>query len=159
MISINPYIILFQMINFGLLVWLLNRFALGPLLTFLEKREQSIKGALHEADASKIETQRLLNEHKALLKNAQQEAKDIRLQAEAAAKKEREIILSKAQEDSARVVENAKQEIEQSIIKAKTALKSEVGSLAITLSEKLLKKDISKQAQQDVLSDYLATPK
>ncbi|RAP33118.1 ATP synthase F0 subunit B, partial [Candidatus Marinamargulisbacteria bacterium SCGC AAA071-K20] len=105
MISINIYEILMQTLNFGLLLWLLNKFLIKPLQKYLDERSDSIKGNIDSAKSSNDEAAALVTQQKGLLKEARVEAKDIREKTEFAAKKEHEEMISKTKEESKRLID------------------------------------------------------
>ena len=88
MISINLYEIAFQIINFLILLYLLNRFLTKPLSQFLTNRSESIKQNIEAAESSRTDAEKILKEQKELLKQAHQESQEIRKKAEESSKKE-----------------------------------------------------------------------
>ena len=153
MISINLYEIVFQIINFVLLLWLLNKFATKPLSNFLQKRAQSIQNDLEVAEQNKAESDKILAEQKELLKEAHQESQEIRKKAEDSAKKELNSVLVKAKADSAQIIENSKKDIELEYKRAQKSLTEQAATLSIKISEKLLKKQISEDDQQQLIQE------
>ena len=94
MISINIYEIAMQMVNFMVLLFLLNKFAIKPLSQFLETRAASIKEDIETAESNKVDSEKLLEEQKELFQKAREEAKEIRLNVEQSSKVEREQIIT-----------------------------------------------------------------
>ena len=70
MISINPYEIVMQIVNFSVLFFLLKRFLFKPLVEFLDSREAQIQGALDDAKQSKASAEQLLQDQEAALKES-----------------------------------------------------------------------------------------
>jgi F-type H+-transporting ATPase subunit b len=95
-ISINIYEIIMQMVNFLILLYLLNRFLIKPLSEFVESRSAGIKSDIDNAKKNKNDSQALLDEQKQLLNDARQEAKSIREKAEQSSVVERDQILQNA---------------------------------------------------------------
>lgn len=143
------------MINFIILVWVLNKFVISPLNTFLEKRENTIKSALKEAEENQKDAQVTLENQKKLIKEAHQEAKSIRHQAEEAAKRERELIISQSQEDAKSILANANGEITKNYLNAKKILTEEMGNIAVNLTSGLLKKNIDGTTQAALIEESL----
>ena len=70
-----------QMINFGLLLFILVKLLYKPLLAKMEERTQAIRKSLDEAQEARAEAQRQREEHAARLQAAHAEAQAIRATA------------------------------------------------------------------------------
>jgi len=154
-ISINIYEIVFQIINLGILIWLLNRFLSKPLSKFLDKRSASIKHNIDQAEQNCLETEKVLETQKASLKKSHQEAQEIRQQAESAGKKERETILAKTQEESDRMVLNAKKDIELDAKRVAKELTQRTADLTIALTQKIIQKNVDQAENEALINQYL----
>ncbi|MFC1770271.1 F0F1 ATP synthase subunit B [Candidatus Margulisiibacteriota bacterium] len=146
-----------QMVNFLILLWLLNRFLIRPLLKFMDKREEGIKKNIAQAEANKKSTEELLETKKGDLKQARQDARDILAKAESDTKKERQAMLNQTRNEAQRVLENAKKEIERDFNSAKVELKGYLADITVNLAEKVIRKQLDKKTQEDLVKDYLGT--
>lgn len=155
MISINIYEIVMQMVNFLILLFLVNRYLVKPVGKFLEERSNTIKNDLDRAENNKEESNRLLAEQKEVLKNARVEAKDIRDAAEEISKRERAVAVNEAKNDAKRIVDQARKDIEQNVMKVKQTLLSETGEIAVLLTENILKREINSADKQALVSESL----
>ncbi len=155
MISINLWEISFQIINFTILLWLINKFLVIPMNTFLDKRANSIKDDIETAEENLRKSEDLVKENKELLKQARLEAKQIRETTENASKNDRVQMLTQAKEESKRVLEQAQKEIGLSVSRAKKELLSEIGDLSVMLSERILSRTISENDKQTFVKESL----
>ena len=105
--NLSLYTILFQIINFGILVYLMKRFCYQPLLSYLDKREQLIETDLNDAKTNREKSETLLAERDALLKTAHVDAKEIRTTAEDASKQEKQVMITAAKKESEQLLEHA----------------------------------------------------
>ena len=153
MISINLYEIVFQIINFLILLYLLNRFLTKPLSEFLEKRKSTIKKNLETAENNKKEADQILKEQKDLLKQAHQDSKEIRQKAENSAKEELQSALTKAKQESAKLIESTKKEIDLEYKRAEKSLKDVTASLSVKISERILQKEISTSDNSKIIEE------
>lgn len=144
-------LVFWMFITFGIIVFLLKKFAWTPILTMLREREQGIQNALDSAKKAKEEmaslqlnNERILNEAKAerdrLLKEAREMKDSIVNEAKSKAGKEAEKLLAAARESV-----NAEK------MAAITELKNQVAVLSIEIAEKILKEDLSSQDKQKAL--------
>lgn len=142
--------------NFLILLWLLNRFVFKPLGQFLENRKSQIENDLKSAENNRKEAEAFVDEQKLALEAARTEAKEIRANAEVTTKKERELVLENARQESQELLEKAQKEIDLSVSKAKQDLLTEVGQLSINLSKQILKRQLKEDDQKAIMDDYLA---
>src|SRR2546421_12383594 len=101
--SINTGLIFWTLVVFGILLVVLWRLGWPALLKTVEERERRIQQQLEEAERSRAEAARLLEEHKRTIATAKAEAQEILAKAKAVADKERETLLAKARSEERRV--------------------------------------------------------
>ncbi|MEM9991641.1 MAG: F0F1 ATP synthase subunit B [Bacteroidota bacterium] len=126
-----------------LLVWLvLGRTAFKPIQNALSKREGDIQSALDEAKKAREEMATLKSDHQALLAQAEADRSSILKEA----KEAKETIIAeartKANEEYKQMIENAKEDIQNQKMAAITDLKNQVGTMAIEISEKVLREKL-----------------
>lgn len=138
------------------LIFLLRKYAWGPILSAINERETSIKDALASAEAARKEMETLQSDNQRILKEARveketmlKEARNTRADlintAKEEAKAEAEKILTQAQE----AIQNEKRA-------AVNELKDQVGSIAMDIAEKVLQKELeSNDKQEQLISQYL----
>jgi len=143
-------LIFWTAVVFILLVILLKKFAWKPILTAIDKRNESIENALKAAEKAKedienltADNERILNEAKlerdALLK----EAREIKDKVIAEAK-------DKAKIEAEKILVSAKEQITNEKMAAITELKNQVAELSIEIAEKIIKselQDLNKQKE------------
>ncbi|GAB3913328.1 F0F1 ATP synthase subunit B [Mucilaginibacter boryungensis] len=149
-------LIFWTLISFVILLFILGKFAWKPILGAVTERERSIEEALSKAEAAKDEMSRLTNENEALLKKTLAE-RDMIL---AEAKQLKDQIVGEAKEaaqtEGARMIENARIEINNQKAIALADVKNQVASLSIEIAEKILRKQFEDAHKQDELvSDLL----
>ena len=145
--------------DFGLLFWttiifalfwfLIGRFAFRPIAQALKKREDDIQNSLDEAKKAREEMANLKAENEALLAEARIErAKILKEAKEAAAnfeKEEREKTKVKIQ----KMMGEAKNQIENQRMAAIIDIKNQIGTMAIEMSEKVLRKELKGDTEQE----------
>ncbi len=142
MISINPYEIILQIINFGILYLLLKKFLAAPLSKFLANRTNLIKHNIETSELNKKKSEELLNQQKETLKSAQVEAQAIRKKAEDAAQKELSSIVDEGKESAKKLLDQAKHDIEVQTNNARKTLLTDVGELAIKVVQKFVATEV-----------------
>ena len=126
---------------FGVLVFLLGRFAWKPILGAVEAREKGIQGALDEAAARNAEAAELLEEHRQQLADARRQANEILAEGKAAGERVRKEIEEKARGEGQAIIERARQEIERERDAALESLRKEAVELAMAAASRLLQRE------------------
>lgn len=142
--------LLFWTTIFFILFWLLiGKFAFKPIADSLKKRSSDIQDALDEAKKAKEEMQALNSRNEELIKEGQQQRALIIKEAKAAKDAMINDAKIKAKEEANRIVNSAKQEIEAQKKAALTEVKNEVGQMALTIAEKVIRKELQGNADQE----------
>lgn len=141
--GLKPNFLLAQIVNFGIVAFLLYKFAFKPVLATIEERQKKISDGLQYAEEMKIKLAEAEKEHAATLQKAQQEAQTILGEARETAKlyldKQTEAAAGKGEE----IIAKAKEAIELERNKMLTEVRGEVVRLVIDTTSKVLTKDLS----------------
>ncbi len=148
-------LIFWMTLAFGLVLWLLSKFAWKPIMKSLHERETSIDNALHEADKAREEMKHLIFSNEQLLNQAKEERDEILKKGREIKEKLIEDAKQKANEEAARIVESAKESIQNEKMAAMVDLKNQIAKLSIEIAEKLLGHELSDPKRQKELVDHL----
>ncbi len=144
-----------QVLGFLLLVWILRRFAWGPLLGVLEARRQKIVGEFQEADRRKAEAAELKARYESELRGIEAQARQRLMEAVTEGQKVAGEIKAQAQEEAQRRVERANDEIARENEKAKEILKQRIIALSIGAAEKILRQKLDEDTQRRLASEFV----
>ena len=153
--QLNTGDIVFQLVAFLLLMLLLKKFAWGPLMGILKERENHIANEIESAEQSRLETKKLLEEQRELLKESRNEAAGLIENAKKQAEMQREEIMALAKAEADRLKESAKVEIEQQKEQAVAAIREQVASLSILVASKVIEKEITEADQAKFINDII----
>ena len=144
-------LIFWMSISFLIVVFLMRKFAWGPILSSLKERETSISDALNAAKKAKEEVANMTAENERILQEARNE-RDILLR-EARETKDQIINESraKAQVEGDRLITLAREAITNEKMAAITDLKNQVAYLSIEIAEKMIRQKLSNDDQQKAL--------
>jgi F-type H+-transporting ATPase subunit b len=137
-----------QSILFILLLFLLKKFAWKPILDALNSREEGIKNALDEADKARQEMLDLKSSNEKILKEARIERDTLLKDARMIKDKMITEAKDEAKAQSNKIIEQAKQTIENEKLAAITELKNQVAELSIGIAEKIMKEELSNKDKQ-----------
>lgn len=147
--------ILFTLVAFLLLMVILKKVAWGPLMGIMVQREEHIANEIDAAEKSRIESNKLLEEQKALLKEARQEAHAMIENSKKHGEAQREDIIQMARQEAERLKESARIEIENQKEQAVAALREQVASLSVMIASKVIEKELNEEDQQKLINDYI----
>jgi len=153
--------------DLGLLIWtllaflivffLLKKFAWPAIIKGLSDREQNIADAIASAEKVKLEMSQLKNDNEAFLTKAREERALLLIEA----KEIKDKMISDANEEAkaqaAKIVADAQVTINHQKMAAITDLKNQVGTLVIEVSEKILRRELSNKAEQELYIKQLAS--
>lgn len=146
---------LFTLFTFVILLLLLKKFAWGPIMDMMKRREEHIANEIDTAERNRKEAEKYLEEQKAEIQKARQEAQDIIESARKLSEKQGEEILAKAKADAERVKETALAEIQREKELAVAELREQVASLSVLIATKVIEKELDEAAQEKLIQDYL----
>ena len=153
--TINPGLIIWTVVVFGILLALLWWLGYPALLKMVEDREHRIQKLLDDAEQANAEAQRLLEEHKKQIAAARNEAQDILAKAKTVAQKEREALLAKAREEYEALLGRARKDIEAEKEKAIQALRREAVDLSIAAASRVIEANLDNEANRRLVAEFL----
>ena len=149
-------LIIWQAIVFALLFLFLSKFAWIPILAALKERETSIQSALDSAEQAKLEMQQLKSANEEILKAARDERDKILKEARLAAQRINDEAKTEAGKQVDKMLAEARQAIQTEKQAALTEIKVQVAELALLVSEKLIRKNLSNdKAQHELIQTYI----
>ena len=148
-------LIVWMVIAFGLVLFVLSKYAWKPIMKMLHEREHAIDSALHEADKAREEMKKLKVDNEKLLKEAKEEHDAILAEARKIKDKMIEDARMKASQEAQRVVDSAKERIENEKMAALVDLKNEIARLSIEIAEKVVKAELSEKNKHEELIERL----
>ena len=155
-LGINTTWLIAQIVNFGILFFLLWSLAYKPVLKMLDSRKQKIQESLEYAEKVKRDAADQQKEFERKLEEARREAQAASAAAQQAGEKEREAILAQAREDARKLVEQAKGQIEYERKQMMSDLREEVVQLSLLAAQKVIAQSLDDRAHRQLINDFLA---
>lgn len=144
-------LVFWMLISFGIIVFLLKKFAWPVILKALDEREKSIADALNAAQRAKEEMASLKADNEKLLLEARNQ-RDLILKE---AREAKDAIINdaktKATEEADRLRKMAREDIQNEKKAALTELKSQVAHLSVEIAEKILRQQLNTDEKQRAL--------
>jgi F-type H+-transporting ATPase subunit b len=154
--DINPGLTIWTGITFLLLLFVLRRFAWGPIVGMLNERERTIREALEQAKHERLQAEKLLAEQKEALTHAQREAAEIARRNQQEVEALRQDLTARAQKEAAAMLADARKQVAEELARARAELKAEVVDLAIDAAAQLIKANLDTKAQRTLVEEYIS---
>ena len=142
-----------QLFNFGIVLWVLWKFAYKPVFTMLDARQKKIADGIANADKIKAELAQTEAERQRILNQAGDTANQMIEQAREAANRVREVETQKAIAAAEQIIAKAREAAAQDHAKMLADLKREVGRLVVqtttTVTGKILTADDQKRLAEE----------
>lgn len=156
-LGIDPKFILVQAVGFAFLLFILYKYAFGPIGATLQARQDKITGDLDEAQARRDEMVRLQNEYQTRLNAIEDEARDKIQGAIKEAQAARDEIMARAQADSQAMLARGQEEIAAERAKSLTEARNQIVDLATLMAARATKENLSASGQSQIVDDAIAS--
>jgi F-type H+-transporting ATPase subunit b len=156
LIQVTPGLMIWTIICFLVVLFVLKRYAFGPIQQLLDQRRERIESALNEADNARDEARKLLEEHRKLIGQAKSDAEEILSEARRVADSQRERVRQETEEDRQRRLEETRRQIDQATHQALGQIRDEVGRLSLIAAEKITRKSLTDADQQRLIDEALS---
>jgi F-type H+-transporting ATPase subunit b len=155
LVRVDPGLFIWTIVTFLLLVFLLRRFAWGPLMGALDRRQQTIAAAVDDARKTKEELERVQRESTQVVNEARREAEAIVTRARSDAERFREDLRTKAAAEAATITRNAERQIQQETARAIGQLRQEAIDLSVAIASKLLRRTVTREDNERLIQDVI----
>ncbi len=154
-LGLNVWQLVWQIVAFGLLLFLLRRFLWKPGLKMMDERSARIKKRIDDAEQIKQQLARTEEEFERRMAEARKESAAVVTQATQMSEKMREEILAQAREEAKALIERAREEISYERKQAMTEVREQVADLSVLIAQQVIGKVVDQKAQRDLISDFL----
>ncbi|MDH3972867.1 MAG: F0F1 ATP synthase subunit B [Deltaproteobacteria bacterium] len=144
-----------RVLNFLIFAAILYFAAAKPIRNFLNGRIEGIKKELNDAEKGKEDAEKKLNDYMGRLAGLEGEIQEIQDTLIKEGEVERERIIEAAHEAAEKIKQQAAFSANQEMKKAVASIREEVAHAAVALAEKMLVKDLKKEDQKKLVSEYL----
>lgn len=148
-------VLLLTVCNFLLLVYLLKKFAWGPVIGALEKREAQIENDKQTAADARKAAEEIKAQLDKRLEQISQEASQKMAQAVKMGETQKEQLLAQAKEQAARLVEQAQTQIAAEKNKALAEVRGEIANLSLLAASRVLQRQVKDSTADEIVAEVL----
>ncbi len=138
MLSIDPWNILWTVVNLLVLYVIFKKFLFQPVMNVIQAREDMVRQQFDNAKKDQDEASKMKAEYHEKLEHAKEEADQIILDARARAESEHAKTLERARDEAEHMLEKAKVDIANEQEKATKAAQTEISKLALMAARKIV---------------------
>ena len=158
-LGINLKSLIFQIIAFGIVLWLLNKFAIRNILANLDKRKDEMDKGLDDAHKASQALEDSTAKASETIRTAQTEAEKILQTATQQASKVQKDIEAKAKQQATRITEDAKQQLVRDVEVARRELVQETARLVAEVSGAVISEKLDNVKDMKLIESKLKAPK
>lgn len=145
-----------EVIAFIAMILILGRWVYPRVMAAAEGRQRLISEQLAAAERSRQEAEERLREAEERLREARQQAAEIIEGAGRSGEQLRAELRARAEEDTRRIMENARREIEGERQKAIDSVRGEVADLVVAATEKVVGESLDDERHRKLIADAIA---
>jgi F-type H+-transporting ATPase subunit b len=152
---INAKKLALQLVNFGVLIFILVKFG-GPAMNkALTERHQQLKADLASAETARAEAEARLARQESRLAKLEQEIADIQSGVKKEAEDEKARLIALAEERAKRIKDETAFSLDQQVKEAEGTLRREVALAAVQMAEQIVRQALDARDQQRLVDSFV----
>ncbi len=148
-------LMLAQLVNFAIVVFVLWKFAIKPLMATMEERNKEISKGLDDAKSATERLDQVEQEVKTKLNEVKQEGAVVLDKARKQSESERQATIDKTKQEVETVIAKAKEQIQAEKTAMVSEVKKEVADMVVIALQKILSENLSKDLDQKYIDKVL----
>ena len=144
-------------INFGIIVFVLNKYAKTPLLNFLKGQKDKLAKEIKKLEDKKEDVAEKVKETQRALDESEVRFKDLKERIVQQGERKKQDIIESAKSQSRTMLEDANRKIDSYILSSKNVFKAELIDAAIELAMERLPKEITDEDNEQFIAQYLSS--
>ena len=146
---------IWTLVTFVVLLVLLAKFAFKPIAQALDRRGQTIKQALDDAEKSRADAKKLMEDYQKQIAEARNEAGKIIEESRQLGERVRKEVVEKANSEASAVAQRAQEEIVRQKEKGIQELKDTVANLSVQIASKVLEKEVNEATHRQLIDNLI----
>lgn len=154
-LGLNWKLFLAQLVNFGIVVFILWKWVFRPVVSALESRRKKIEDSVKHAEEIEKRMQESQSERENLIVQARKEAEDIGKKAQTAAESTKKEIMEHAKAESERILNQTKAAVAAEKDQMLKEVREEIATLVVGASEKIIREKLDEKKDKELISGAL----
>lgn len=153
--SIDLTTIVGTLVNLLILILVVKHFLFDKVNAILDARKTEVEKTYDEADIKLKNAESLENEYTERLAGAKEESAEIIKNATKKAQKRSDEIISEAQNEAREITLKANADIEKEKKRAVNQIKDDISDIAISIAEKVVSKEIDPKTHEELIDSFI----
>ncbi len=149
-------LMIWTLIVFLFTMYVLSKVAFPRIQEALDKRANAIRESIEHAEQTREEADKILEEYRARLREAREQAEDIVTRARKAAEASKAQAVDEGREKREELLAAARRDIEAETRRSLERIRQEVANLTVLTTEKVTRKSLSGDDQKRLIDEALA---
>ena len=156
LVSPNLGLMIWTLLVFGFTMYVLSKVAFPRIQEALDKRANLIRDSIDEAEKTRAEANEVLEEYRARLKEAREQADEITARARKTAETTMAEASEQGREKREELLAAARRDIEAETRRSLERIRKEVADLTVLTTEKVTRKSLDADDQKRLIDEALA---
>jgi F-type H+-transporting ATPase subunit b len=156
LVSPNLGLMIWTLLVFLFTMWVLSKLAFPRIQEALDKRANAIRDSIESAERTREEADKILEEYRARLREAREQADDIVARARRAAEATTTQAAQDGREKREELLAAARRDIEAETRRSLERIRKEVADLTVLTTEKVTRKSLDADDQKRLIDEALA---
>lgn len=152
---IDTQLIIAQLVNFAIVLFVLKKFAYAPLLKLMNERTAKIEKGLKDAEESHRKLAEIAEKEKEVLVEARKQAQEIIAKAESLAVATKDEIVAEAKKQSDKILTDAQKKLEQEKNQMFAEVKAQVAELVVSATEKVIGGTLDSEKDKELVAQAI----
>ncbi|HEX6788258.1 MAG TPA: F0F1 ATP synthase subunit B [Gaiellaceae bacterium] len=148
---------IWTIVAFLITLFVLKRYAFGPIQKMLDDRRDHIRRSIEEADNARDEARKLLEEHRALIGQARSDAEGIIAEARKTRESMEQRMREETEAERQRRLEETRREIAAETQRALEQIRSEVADLTLEATSIVVGKKLDADRDRELISEAIGS--
>jgi F-type H+-transporting ATPase subunit b len=157
LISVTPGLMIWTIVCFLIALFVLKRYAFGPIQTMIDARREQIRNSLEEADNARDEARRLLDEHRKLIGQARSEAEQILGDARRTGEAMEHRMRAETEAERQRRIEETRREIAAETARALEQIRNEVADLTLAATSIVVGRTLDSDRDRELITEAIGS--
>jgi F-type H+-transporting ATPase subunit b len=156
LISVTPGLMIWTIVCFLIALWVLKRYAFGPIQKLIDDRRDAIRRSIEAADEARDEAQRLLEEHRKLIAEARGQGEAILAEARKTRESMEHRMREETEAERQRRLDETRKEIAAETARALEQIRAEVANLTLEAASRVVGRTLDAKRDRALIEEAIA---
>ena len=146
---------IWTLVAFLVLLALLTKFAFKPIAQALDRRGETIRKSIEDAEKQRADAKKLLEDYQKQVADARSDAGKILEEARQLGERVRKEVVEKANAEASAAVQRASEEIQRQKEKGIQEMKDTVAALSVQIASRVIEKEVNEATHHQLIENLI----